>query len=77
MRLFCFLIGLGVGLASLSSAEPARIAPRPLAAALYAMEGGRWDVAARLAGTRLLPALLPAQLHLVGIVPFGHLAILE
>ncbi|WP_288941417.1 lytic transglycosylase domain-containing protein [uncultured Roseovarius sp.] len=49
MRLFCFLIGLGVGLASLSSAEPARIAPRPLAAALYAMEGGRWDVAARLA----------------------------
>jgi len=53
MRLFCFLIGLVVGAAFVPAAawavDPARIAPRPLASALHAMEAGRWDVAARLA----------------------------
>ena len=50
LRVLCLVIGLaGLAAPALLSADPARVPPRPLTAALGAMEDDRWDDAARLA----------------------------
>lgn len=55
LRVLCLVLGLAGLAAPALAADPRPAAPRPLASALHAMEGGRWDVAARLA-TRDGPA---------------------
>ncbi|MHA7850700.1 lytic transglycosylase domain-containing protein [Roseovarius sp.] len=49
LRVLCLVLGVACLAAPALAADPRPAAPRPLASALHAMEGGRWDVAARLA----------------------------
>jgi soluble lytic murein transglycosylase len=49
LRVLLMVLMLGAPPGAAQAAEVPRVAPRPLASALSAMQGGRWEVAARLA----------------------------
>jgi soluble lytic murein transglycosylase len=49
LRILLAVLLLAIPPGAVSASDVARIAPRPLASALHAMQAGRWDAAARLA----------------------------
>ncbi|MBC7131778.1 MAG: lytic transglycosylase domain-containing protein [Roseovarius sp.] len=49
LRILLMVLMLGAAPVTAYAADLPRVAPRPLASALVAMQGGRWEVAARLA----------------------------